>query len=118
VEHASFLIAGFLFWSPLFPSQTSRQTSTWPLVLYFFLATLPCDILSGFLVFSDRVVYSVYLSRPHFLSWSLLDDQQCAGALMWTSITILYLLPAAVLTIRLLGAKHASSDDMLGSGAN
>jgi cytochrome c oxidase assembly factor CtaG len=118
VEHISFLVAGFLFWSPLFPSQASRQVSSWPLVLYFFLATLPCDILSGFLVFSDRVVYSVYLARPHFLGWSVLDDQQCAGALMWTCITILYLLPAAALTIRLLGAKHASSDDLVESGAN
>lgn len=109
IEHISFLAAGFLFWSPLFPSQSTQQTSTWSLVLYLFLATLPCDILSGFLVFSDRVVYSVYLMGRHISAQSALDDQQCAGALMWTIVTILYLLPAAALTIRLLGAKHATS---------
>jgi putative membrane protein len=116
IEHSSFLVSGFLFWSPLLPSHSSHESATWLLVLYLFLATLPCDILSGFLVFCDRVVYSVYLTRQHFSNWSVLDDQQCAGALMWTSITILYLLPAAALTIRLLGAKRVSSEGMLGSG--
>jgi putative membrane protein len=118
IEHSSFLATGFLFWSPLLPSHSSQESATWSLVLYLFLATLPCDILSGFLVFCDRVVYSVYLTRQHFSNWSVLDDQQCAGALMWTSITILYLLPAAALTIRLLGAKESSSEDVFDPGVN
>jgi putative membrane protein len=114
VEHGSFLAAGFLFWSPLVPLDGQHESKTWSSVLYLFLATLPCDILSGFLVFCDRVVYSVYLPRRHFPDWTVLADQQCAGALMWTSITILYLLPAAALTIRLLGARHANVEDLLG----
>ncbi len=118
IEHSSFLVSGLLFWSPLIPSHSSHESRTWSLVLYLFLATLPCDILSGFLVFCDRVVYSVYLTRQHLSNWSVIDDQQCAGALMWTCITILYLLPAAALTIRLLSAKQASSEDLLGSGVN
>jgi len=117
VEHGSFLAAGFLFWSPLVPSDNRHESKTWSLVLYLFLATLPCDILSGFLVFCDRVVYAVYLPRRHFADWTALADQQCAGALMWTCITILYLLPAAALTIRLLGGKDATSEDLLGSKA-
>jgi putative membrane protein len=118
IEHVSFLVGGFLFWSPLFAAEGVRESSTWPLVLYFFLATLPCDILSGFLVFSDRVVYSIYLTHREFSAWSALDDQQCAGALMWTCVTILYLVPAAVLTIRLLGAKRSNPDEVLGNGAD
>jgi cytochrome c oxidase assembly factor CtaG len=118
LEHGSFLLGGFLFWSPLFPSHGFRQSSTWPVVIYLFLATLPCDILSGFLVFSDRVVYSAYLVHRHGSHWSALDDQQCAGALMWTSVTILYLLPAAALTIRMLGAKHTRSQNLLETGAD
>ena len=110
IEHASFLAGGFLFWSPVVPSHGVHESRTWPLILYLFLATLPCDILSGFLVFSDRVVYSVYLTHRYFSNWSVLDDQQCAGAVMWTCITILYLLPATALTIRLLGSKQSSPD--------
>jgi cytochrome c oxidase assembly factor CtaG len=118
IEHGSFLAAGFLFWSPLVPSHRSHDSATWSLVLYLFLATLPCDILSGFLVFCDRAVYSAYLTRQHFSNWSVLDDQQCAGALMWTSITILYLLPAAALTIRLLGVRESSRKDAFDPGVN
>lgn len=110
VEHSSLLVAGFLFWSPLVPLDGQHESKTWSLVLYLFLATLPCDILSGFLVFCDRVVYSPYLSRRHSPDWTALADQQCAGALMWTCITILYLLPAAALTIRLLGVRPVSPD--------
>jgi len=110
IEHASFLAGGFLFWSPVVPSHGVHESRTWPPVLYLFLATLPCDILSGFLVFSDRVVYSAYLSRRHSSDWTALADQQCAGALMWTCITILYLLPAAALTIRLLAVRRVSPD--------
>ena len=113
VEHCSFLVAGILFWSPLVPLDGQHESKTWSSVLYLFLATLPCDILSGFLVFCDRVVYSVYLPRRHFPDWTVLADQQCAGALMWTCITILYLLPAAALTIRLLGLRSVSTNTVV-----
>jgi hypothetical protein len=81
--------------------------------LYLFLATLPCDILSGFLVFSERVVYPVYLSGRHPFGISAFDDQELAGALMWTCITIGYLVPAAILTLRLLGVGNSHADDLL-----
>jgi len=58
----------------------------WSMLLYLFLATLPCDILSAFLAFCDRVVYTVYLSTPNHFAVSSLKDQQCAGALMWTCV--------------------------------
>jgi len=64
-EQSSFLVAGLLFWWPVVRPSTS--IAKWPeasMLLYLFLATLPCDILSGFLVFCDRVVYPVFLSSP------------------------------------------------------
>jgi putative membrane protein len=112
LEHASFLCAGFLFWWPVVqPWPSIPVWSRWSLLLYLFLATLPCDILSGFLVFSDRVVYPVYFSAPHRFAMSVLEDQQRAGALMWTCITIAYLVPAAILTTQLLGPVHARPAD-------
>lgn len=108
IEHASFLGTGLLFWWPVV--QPWPSVPTWPrwwIVLYIFLATLPCDILSAFLVFSDRVVYPVYSLAPRYFDISLLEDQECAGALMWTCVTVVYLVPAAILTTRLLGAQHS-----------
>lgn len=75
------------------------------MILYLFFATLPCDILSGFLVFSDRVVYPMYFSSSHLWGFSPLVDQQCAAALMWTSVTIVYLVAGAILAVRLLSPQ-------------
>jgi putative membrane protein len=107
-EQASFLATGLLFWSPVVrPLQNSLKWPESSMLLYIFLATLPCDILSGFLVFCDRVVYPVFLSPPRSFGLSALEDQQCAGALMWTCVTVVYLIAGAVFTTRLL-SPHSS----------
>jgi putative membrane protein len=106
-EQASFLVAGLLFWWPVV--RPSAGASKWPeasMLLYLFLATLPCDILSGFLVFCDRVVYPVFLSSPHSYGLSALEDQECAGALMWTCVTVVYLIAGAIFTARLLSPQR------------
>jgi putative membrane protein len=117
IEQASFLEAGFLFWLPVIQAWPSVSTGPqWSTLLYLFLATLPCDILSGFLVFSDRVVYPVYFSMPRHFGFSVLQDQQCAAALMWTCVTIVYLVPAAILSTRLLSPQTLDDADLVQSG--
>ncbi len=107
VEQASFLVTGLLFWWPaVWPSSKWPESS---ILLYLFLATLPCDILSGFLVFCDRVVYPVFLSSPKSFGLSALEDQQCAGALLWTCVTVAYLIAGTVFTARLL-SPHRSEE--------
>jgi putative membrane protein len=113
-EHASFLTAGFLFWWPVVqPWPSLPLWPRWSILMYLFLATLPCDILSAFLVFCDRVVYPVYLSTPRQFGMSALEDQQCAAALMWTCVTIAYLIPAVILTVRLLGARSSDENKLV-----
>ena len=110
MEQVCFLASGLLFWWPVVHS--SASTSKWPeasMLLYLFLATLPCDILSGFLVFCDRVVYPVFLSSPRSFGLSALEDQQCAGALMWTCVTVVYLIAGVIFTARLL-SPHRSDE--------
>src|SRR5258708_2838771 len=118
VEQASFLGAGFLFWWPVVQPWPSVSTwAKWSVLLYLFLATLPCDILSAFLVFSDRVAYPVYFSMPRHLGFSVLEDQQCAAALMWTCVTLVYLMPAAILSTRLLSPRSFDRGDLAQSAA-
>ena len=103
VQAASFFATGALFWAPVI--QWPRSGATWPrwsIPLYLFAATLPCDALSAFLVFCGRVVYPSYLSAPRLLNLSPLGDQECAGALMWVSVTLIYLVPAVGITLQLL----------------
>src|SRR6266436_219127 len=114
IEQASFLATGLLFWWPVV--QPWPTVSKWPessMLLYLFLATLPCDILSGFLVFCDRVVYPVFLSSPRSFGLSALEDQQCAGALMWTCVTVVYFIAGGVCTARLLSPYRSGERSIL-----
>jgi cytochrome c oxidase assembly factor CtaG len=114
VEHACFLGSGFLFWWPVVqPWPTVATGPRWSILLYLFLATLPCDILSGFLAFCDRVVYPIYLSAPRHVNLTALEDQECASALMWTCVTIAYLIAAAILTTQLLATGSSHRDDLV-----
>jgi putative membrane protein len=115
VEQAMFFLTGLLFWWPVIqPWPSASPGPRWSLLLYLFLATLPCDILSGFLVFSDRVAYPVYFSTPRLSGLSVLEDQQCAAALMWTCVTLVYLVPAAIISLRLLAPRTSHELDLEG----
>jgi putative membrane protein len=105
VAKTSFVVTGLLFWWPVVQPWPSVPASRWSMVLYLFLAMLPCDILSAFLVFSERIAYSVYLSMPGHTSASVLEDQEIAGALMWTVVTLVYLAAGTILATRLLSPR-------------
>jgi cytochrome c oxidase assembly factor CtaG len=114
VEHACFLTTGLLFWWPVVqPWPSVARWPRWSTPLYLFVATLPCDALSAFLAFCDRVVYGAYAAAPHLAGVSPLGDQEFAGALMWVSVTFIYLTPAVVITIQLLSPSrlHTSEQD-------
>jgi putative membrane protein len=99
-QQLSFLAGGLLFWRPVLARPAD------PFVpVYLFLATLPCDALSAFLAFCGRAVYSCHRAAPTLLRLSPLQDQQCAGALMWFWVTIAYLVPAIAVTLRLLSPR-------------
>jgi putative membrane protein len=122
LEHASFFLAGVFFWWPVIePWPSVSRYSRWYIVLYLFLATLPCDALSAYLAFCDKIVYRCYLNVPHF-NMSAMQDQQCAGALMWVFVTFAYLLPAVLLTANLLGSsdieQQLTSPSQVGSRSN
>ena len=112
-EHASFLGAGLLFWWPVVqPWPSTPRWPQWSIPLYLLAATLPCDALSGFLSFCDRVVYPSYFSAPTVFGLSPLEDQECAAALMWVAVTIIFLVPAVLVTLKILspGNSHLPDD--------
>jgi putative membrane protein len=116
VEYACFFATGLLFWWPVIqPWPKEARSPRWSIVLYLFFATLPCDMLSAFLTFCDRVVYPCYLSGIRRFSISPLQDQEYAGALMWVCVTFAYLIPAVVITTRLL-SNSSAHDANVGPG--
>lgn len=121
VQHASFLLAGFLFWWPVIqPWPSVSRSPKWSIPLYLFLATLPCDALSAFLTFCDRVVYPHYLSASGLMRISPLQDQEWAGVLMWVCVTFIYMAPAVAMTVRILSpaaprAPQTAANELLGT---
>jgi putative membrane protein len=97
-ELVSFFVAGLLFWWPVIQPWPGGATwSRWSVLLYLFLATLPCDALSAFLTFCGRLAYPQYATIA-----SGLADQERAGALMWVWVTFAYLAPATAVAMRSL----------------
>ena len=114
LERASFFAAGLVFWYPVICSRLGSVTSRWPVPLYLFLATLPCDVLSAFLTFSDDVAYRPYLSGSGQFQLTPREDQALAGTIMWLTVTLAYMVPALILTSRLLrvGASEKAANSV------
>jgi putative membrane protein len=112
LEHICFFSTGLLFWWPVVqPWPSTARWPRWSVPLYLFCATLPCDALSGFLAFCDRVIYPSYLSAPRLLNLSALQDQEFAAAFMWASVTVIFLVPAVVVTMQILSPQRAHSSE-------
>jgi len=103
VEHASFFAGGLLFWWPVVQPWPSRPR--WPagaMIPYLLVADVQNTVLAAVLTFADRVLYPFYLTVRPGSDATALGDQVLAGVLMWVPMSLAYLVPAALLTIRLL----------------
>jgi cytochrome c oxidase assembly factor CtaG len=103
VEHATFLATALLFWWPVVQPWPSRaRWPRWTIPFYLLLADLQNTIFAALLVFSERLFYPAYAAVPRLGGLSPLDDQVVAGAIMWVPAALAFLVPAAVVTVRLL----------------
>jgi cytochrome c oxidase assembly factor CtaG len=103
VQHVCFLSTGLLFWWPVVqPWPSRRRWPLWTMIPYLLFADIQNTALSAFLIFSERVLYPTYAIVPRLWGISVLDDQAAAGAIMWVPGSVIFLLPVAVLAIRLL----------------
>ena len=72
------------------------------MIPYLLVADAQNTILAAVLTFSDRVLYPFYEFHSQGMAVAALDDQVLAGVIMWVPMSLAYLVPAALLTIRLL----------------
>jgi len=102
-EHACFFFTNLMFWWPVIRPWPSRAAqSRWMLIPYLFLADAVNTGISAFLCFSGRLLYPSYglIARP--FGMTALNDQIAAGAFMWVCGSMVYLIPALVIVIRML----------------
>jgi len=115
VEHASFFVGGVLFWWPVIQPWPSRPR--WPsgaMIPYLLAADVQNTVLAAVLTFSDRVLYPFYEFHSRAMEAAALDDQVLAGVIMWVPMSLAYLVPAALLTIRLLSPAKSPSGRTVG----
>jgi putative membrane protein len=107
VEHASFLVGGFLFWYPVVQPWPGRPR--WPdgaMIPYLLVADVQNTVLAALLTFYDRVLYPIYEMHGQVTEAAALNDQVLAGVIMWVPMSLAYLIPAVLLTIRLLSPNR------------
>jgi putative membrane protein len=119
VEHLCFLSTSILFWWPVvqpFPSEP--RWPRWSIPLYLFFGMLPGGALGAFLVFCDRVLYPSYTETPPLFRITPLTDQILAGTLMWVLGTFVCLIPAVIITLKLLSPRLVEPGPLLSNSAN
>jgi cytochrome c oxidase assembly factor CtaG len=110
VQHICFLVAALLFWWPVVQPWPSRlRWPRWTIIPYLLLADIQNTALSAFLIFSERVLYPTYSAMPRLWGIAALDDQAAAGAIMWVPGSVIFLVPAGVLAIRLFDSPRTRS---------
>ena len=113
-EHLCFLGSSILFWWPLVRPWPTRESYTgWLLLLYLVMADIVNTLLSAFLAFCDRPVYSYYLREPNPFGISPLSDQRAGAVVMWVIGSLVFLVPAVIITIRLL--QHGANREGRGT---
>ncbi len=84
-EHALYVVAGLMMWSPLVdgdPAPRHRLSGLGRLV-YLFVAMLPMALVGAYLNRYTGLLYPAYGPPAHALGISAVDDQAQAGAIMW-----------------------------------
>jgi putative membrane protein len=105
-EHLCFLGTAILFWWPLLRPWPWRSASLgWFTLPYLVFADIVNTILSAFLAFCERPVYSYYLREPNAFGIAPLADQRAGAAAMWVIGSIVFLVPAVIITFLLLGQR-------------
>jgi len=112
VEHLCFFLTSIQFWWPIILPWPSRQRfDTWMLIPYLLTADLVNTGLSAFLCFSGRLLYPSYALVERPFGIDALTDQIAAGAFMWVFGSVVFVVPAIVLTVRLLsGGRRVQPD--------
>ena len=101
-EHICFLGTSILFWWPLIQPWPAKQRSYgWAILLYLLTADFVNTALCGYLAFCDHPLY-VYYQRQNIFHIDLMADQVLGAGFMWVIGSTIFLVPAIVLTFRML----------------
>jgi putative membrane protein len=115
VEHLCFLLTSLLFWWYILrPWPAKQHPDDWGMLVYLAMGDVVMTMLSAFLAFCERPVYSYYVQHPNPFGISVMDDQVLGAVVMWVLGSFAYLVPAMVITFRLAGMSGRRPLPVLG----
>jgi cytochrome c oxidase assembly factor CtaG len=107
IEHLCFLFTSLLFWWYILrPWPAKARPNDWGMLIYLLMGDVVMTLLSAFLAFCDRPVYSFYIQHPNPFQIPALDDQVLGAMVMWVLGSFAYLVPAMLITMRLAGMSQ------------
>jgi cytochrome c oxidase assembly factor CtaG len=105
-EHLCFLLTSIAFWWVVLEPWPSRpRWARWTVLPYLLSADIMNTILSATLVFAGHVLYPSYAQAERISSLTPLQDQIAAGAEMWVLNSLVFLVPAVILTMKMLSPR-------------
>lgn len=107
VQHVSFFTASLIFWWPVIGSapHLTRRFPNWGKIAYLIISVPPNMFLGVSIAFSEKVLYTYYESVPRIWGFTLLQDQQLSGAIMWIQGSEMYIVAALIIIARMFGRK-------------
>jgi cytochrome c oxidase assembly factor CtaG len=106
LQHASFFWTGILFWWPVVEPVPGRaRWPRWTAIPLLLVGDILNTALSAFFVFSGTLLYPAY-ETVRASGMSAQEDQTIAGLIMWVPGSIIYLVPAFVIAVRLFSATQ------------
>jgi putative membrane protein len=106
VEHICFFLTSLAFWWVVIaPWPAKPRWQLWAMIPYLLTADVLNTVLSAILTFSGRVLYPSYAAAERITHLTPLQDQAAAGAEMWVLNSLVFLIPAVLITLKLLGPR-------------
>lgn len=90
LEHASFFLTALLFWWVVLHSPPREDGGDGAVVLLIFATAMQSGILGALLTFSSTPWYLAHGASAGAWGFSLLEDQQLAGLIMWVPGSVIY----------------------------
>ncbi|HUK95594.1 MAG TPA: cytochrome c oxidase assembly protein [Gaiellaceae bacterium] len=105
IEHGLLLLAGLVFWWPVFSNEPNRVPTAIRLA-YLGAAYIGSAFLSLAFIFSVRVFYAFYEDAPRLWGFTATKDQNLGGILMNGEQMIVFFSALTYFLLRLLGEEE------------
>lgn len=91
LEHVSFLVAGYWYWSVLLREDKVNGEGYGAAALWSLSTLMHTGLLGALITFAPRPLYPTYIETQGGIA-AALEDQQLAGLLMWVPMAVPYLI--------------------------